>query len=127
MKTRIGYCVLIAIWLATLGFGLAPSAVMAASTVSDEQPAFVPGQLMVGFGPSQSLGTTAGRAQSLAWSLGAKVLKTDANGMALLEIGSEQNVVAMAARANATPLCLCTGDLRLEAHCITSSSRCDTA
>ena len=103
MKTRIGYCVLIAIWLATLGFGLAPSAVMAASTVSDEQPAFVPGQLMVGFGPSQSLGTTAGRAQSLAWSLGAKVLKTDANGMALLEIGSEQNVVAMAARAKRVP------------------------
>ena len=84
MIKRIGYMVLLAILVITLGLGFSPAskaqaAGNAAPLAEDEAgTAYVPGQLIVGLAPSVSLGSIAWRAEAAAEAIGAKVLKTDA-------------------------------------------------
>ena len=99
MKKRIGYSFLFVILVVTLGFGFspAPRALAAANGApqADDGAAYVPGQLVVGFAPSVSLGSLASRAAAVAQAVGAKVIKTDGQGMALLDVGKQRNLLAL--------------------------------
>jgi thermitase len=97
MKKQIGSSFLLMILLVTLGFGFSPApAVQAAVPAQDAGSAYVPGQLIVGFAPSVSLGSIAARAEAAALAVGAKVIKTDGQAMALLDVGTHRNLPALA-------------------------------
>ena len=93
MKKRFLYSVLLTILVVTLGFGYSPTP---ASASDDAGAASVPGQLVVGFAPSVSLGSIASRAEAAGQAVGAKVLKTDSQGMVLLDAGTHRNLEALA-------------------------------
>ena len=100
MIRRIGYLVLLAVLVVTLGFGFAPAprALAAGNSVplAESEAAYVPGQLVIGFAPSSSLGSIASRAGEVAQAVGAKVLKTDDQGMALIDVGTHRDLQALA-------------------------------
>ena len=82
MKKRFLSSVLLTILMVTLGFGYSPTPASASASqpalLSDEAgAASVPGQLVVGFTPSVSLGSIASRAAEVAQAVGAKVVKSD--------------------------------------------------
>jgi len=100
MKKRFLSAVLLTILLVTFGFGNSPtpaaaSASLPAPLVDGAGAAFVPGQLIVGLASSPSLGSVAGRAEALAQAVGAKVLKTDGQGVLLLDVGPMRNLEAL--------------------------------
>ena len=99
MKKRIGYSILLLTLLITLGFGFSPAlqaqAAANAAPQAEDNTAYVPGQLIVGFAPSVSLGSIASRASEVAQAVGGKVLKTDGQGMALLDVGTRRNLPAL--------------------------------
>ena len=102
MKKRIGFSIVLAILIVTMGFGFnpAPKVVEAAnpSLTRGDVGAYVPGQLIVGFAPGASMGPLTVQAEGLAQSVGATVLKTDAQGMTLLDVGTGANVPMLATR-----------------------------
>jgi hypothetical protein len=100
---RIGYSILLAILVLTLGAGPLPAQAavddsLPAAQAEDASAAFVPGQLIVSFAPSRTLGTVASRAAGAAQSIGAKVLETDDQGLTLLDVGEATDVRALAAK-----------------------------
>jgi len=104
MKKRFFYGVLLTILMVTLGFGTSPtlaaaSAGQPAALGDDAGGAYVPGQLVVGLAPSVSLGSIATQAAALAQALGVKVLKSDEQGIALLDVGGHRDLQALAMTA----------------------------
>ncbi len=94
MTKRIGFSILLAILIVTLGsgFSLAPQAAAANASQPAQEAAYAPGQLIVGFAPSLSLGSTSDQAAGLAQTVGAKVVKTSQQGLALLDVGQGANL-----------------------------------
>ncbi len=76
MKKRIAYSLLLAVLLVTLGFGMFPAAAsLPAASPAQDEPAYVPNQLIVDFAPSQSLGSftfPGARVGSIAWRQGVE-------------------------------------------------------
>ena len=104
MQKRLYYSVLLTILLVTLGFGNSPTPAAASASQpaplgDDAGAASVPGQLVVGFAPSVSLGSIAARAAIVAQALGVKVLKSDEQGIALLDVGRHRDIQALALTA----------------------------
>ena len=99
MKKRIGYAVLLAILIVTCGSGFSPAQAArlnpAARAGGDSH--YADGQLIVGFAPGVSQGTAGYQAAVLAQAVGAKVVKTDSQGITLLDIGAGKNIRALAA------------------------------
>ena len=99
MKKCIGYSILLTILVITVGMGYLPAQASASASLPARQAgdaAYVPGQLIVGFAPSVSLGSIASRAAGLAQAVGVKVLRTDEQGTALLDVGGQRDLPALA-------------------------------
>ena len=97
MKKRMGYIIFVAILVVSLGYGFAPAPRALAAAQADDHAgaASVPGQLVVGFAPSTSLGSIAARAAIAAQAVGAKVVKSDEQGVALLSVDEHRNLPAL--------------------------------
>ena len=102
MKKRLGYTVVLAILIVTLGFGFSPAQAATQPGLPADEAAYVPGQLIVGFAPSVSLGPTATRAAGLAQTVGARVLRTSDQGMTLLGVDPGTNLRALAFKLKRT-------------------------
>ena len=102
MKKRIGYSILFVILVVTLGFGLSPAQAYTGASLPahlrGQEPAYVPGQLVVGFLPSATQGPVVSQASGLAQGVGGRILSMADNGTALLAVDQGTNLRSLALR-----------------------------
>jgi subtilisin family serine protease len=97
MKKRMLFSMFLVVMLLFSGSGFSAAQAKAPAVQPAADQAYVPGELVVGFDPSQTPGELTAQADTVASSVGATVLKSGFGGMSLLKAPDGADVNALAA------------------------------
>ncbi len=97
MKKRMLFSMFLVVMLLFSGSGFSAAQAKAPAVQPAADQAYVPGELVVGFNPSQAPGELTAQADTVASSVGATVLKSGLGGMSLLKAPEGADINALAA------------------------------